>query len=167
MSKGDPCTVTGCPRKQLARGVCAKHYAELPRLWTKGVVSRYNATHQRLKERHGPASNYGCVDCERQAEQWSYNGGDPDELLETIRGTLVPYSLKDDYYSSRCIRCHRIHDKRHLRRAPAAKLTEEQVIEIFHATGTQAEIARAFGVSAQAVSRIKSKTSWRYITKDL
>lgn len=46
-----------------------------------------------------------------------------------------------------------------------AKITAAQALEIFHAAGTQSKIAEHFGISQSAVSRIKLRTSWNWLTK--
>lgn len=45
-----------------------------------------------------------------------------------------------------------------------AKLTEQQAIEIYRATGTQGEIAKRFGVTQTKVSKIKRGVSWYHAT---
>lgn len=44
-----------------------------------------------------------------------------------------------------------------------SKLTEEQVWEVYHAEGTQVEIAAQYEVTQQLVSLIKRKKNWRHI----
>lgn len=46
-----------------------------------------------------------------------------------------------------------------------AKLTNEQVIAIFHDTRLQKDIAADYGISRQQVSKIKSGEQWGHITK--
>lgn len=48
-----------------------------------------------------------------------------------------------------------------------SKLTEEQVVQIFYAKGINKEIGYKFNVTASCVSNIKSKRSWKHITKYL
>jgi hypothetical protein len=45
----------------------------------------------------------------------------------------------------------------------AKKLTEQQVWEIFHAAGTQRDIAKEHGVVQSLVSHIKNKQRWSHI----
>jgi DNA-binding transcriptional regulator YiaG len=47
--------------------------------------------------------------------------------------------------------------------SPAAKLTEDQVRQIRQATGRQADIAAAFGITQTTVSDIKRRRSWSHI----
>ena len=47
-----------------------------------------------------------------------------------------------------------------------AKLTEEQVWEIYHAEGTLREIAEQYGVLFQQVSKIKRKEKWRHLHEE-
>jgi len=46
------------------------------------------------------------------------------------------------------------------------KLTDEQVLAIFHATGTQAAIADQFGIHQTHVSQIKRGVIWAHLTKE-
>ena len=47
----------------------------------------------------------------------------------------------------------------------AARLTEEQVVNIFLARGLQRDIAAAYGVKQSAVSDIKRRRRWRDVTR--
>ncbi len=47
-----------------------------------------------------------------------------------------------------------------------AKLTEEQVWELYHSEDTQREIAAQYGVSPAQVSRIKRKKGWRHLHEE-
>lgn len=69
----------------------------------------YKGAHERLRINRGPARNFSCLDCAEQADEWSYQGGDADELISD-RG--LPYSLNPDLYVPRCRPCHRRHDSR-------------------------------------------------------
>lgn len=44
-----------------------------------------------------------------------------------------------------------------------AKLTEQQVREIYSSTGTTREIAKAYGISSHHVSDIKTKKKWKHL----
>lgn len=46
------------------------------------------------------------------------------------------------------------------------KLSEEQVLEIFYASGTLVSIGAAYGVSPDMIARIKKKRSWQYLLTD-
>ena len=47
-----------------------------------------------------------------------------------------------------------------------AKLTEAQVVEIYHAEGPQKEIAATYGVNQSQISVIKTKKQWKHVHKD-
>lgn len=71
---------------------------------------------------------------------------------------------------SKCVaRCHKCHEEKSKgERAKGvdngqAKLTEEQVVEIFSSEGTHAEIANRFGVSRPQVTRIKGGKRWKHV----
>ena len=51
-------------------------------------------------------------------------------------------------------------------RHPKAKLTEGQVLEIFHAEGLHREIAKNYGISRQQVGDIKLGKSWTHLTQE-
>lgn len=95
--------------------MCASHYAMLARFgeirdwnyrWGEGG---YVPTHALLRRRRGRPETLACVDCDSVAEEWSYNGGDPDEQTDPVRGAAFTRNLAA--YSPRCIRCHRIYDQ--------------------------------------------------------
>lgn len=48
--------------------------------------------------------------------------------------------------------------------APLAKLTEAQVLEIFHSDDAGVTLANRYSVSPNAVSRIKLRHTWRSVT---
>lgn len=122
------CLVDGCQGKYHGRGLCASHHGRLrsgdlradvsdrrkgrP---PKGGIPGYDAAHKRVTRSLGPAANFICVDCGGAAAEWSYTGGDPDEV--TTRPDLRPcehaglvYSLNPAYYAPRCRPCHRSKD---------------------------------------------------------
>lgn len=70
----------------------------------------YNSAHHRIRRRAGSARNQTCVDCDGRASDWSYVGGDPDELSERINGSLLAYSLNQSLYVPRCRSCHKSYD---------------------------------------------------------
>lgn len=47
---------------------------------------------------------------------------------------------------------------------PKHKLTEEEVVEIFHADGTQSSLATRFNVSPTLIWKIKAKRCWKHLT---
>lgn len=67
----------------------------------------YVGAHYRVKFLHGSASDHPCVDCDRPAEDWSYDHTDLDELVDP-RGR--PYSPDPSHYHPRCRRCHKRFD---------------------------------------------------------
>lgn len=117
-----PCSVEGCDRLAHAHGFCIKHLARWEKhgdpLYVapilgrplKGEVLSIAGMHKRLSRVLGPASERVCVDCGGQAQEWSYDGADPDELHGVMGGYRMPYSLDMAHYQPRCVRCHRIFD---------------------------------------------------------
>ncbi|MEP9384531.1 hypothetical protein [Nocardioides sp. KR10-350] len=74
-----------------------------------GDPESYAAVHSRLQRRRGSAWGWACVDCGEHAEEWSYDGGDPDERVDA-KGRR--YSLDLSRYVPRCVPCHRRLDRR-------------------------------------------------------
>jgi hypothetical protein len=118
MSRG-PCHVEDCDRPHHAHGYCAphaqafkKHGDPLIHLGRPGrkrlAEPGYDAVHKRLARERGPASAFPCVDCGKQAQEWSYRGGFLDELTCPKRGCTYSPLIED--YDPRCIRCHRLRD---------------------------------------------------------
>lgn len=71
----------------------------------------YAAAHIRLRITQGPAQQHTCVDCEQQACDWSYDGADPDELIqENGHAAGLRYSLDPEHYAPRCRPCHKAFD---------------------------------------------------------
>lgn len=112
--KGQVCAVEGCENPRRKHEWCGQHYNQwrltgevkpLKHLWGNGG---YVATHSRLSRQYGPASGYACVDCGAPAEEWSYDGLDPNERVDEKTGAAFSRIL--EHYDPRCISCHRIFD---------------------------------------------------------
>lgn len=71
----------------------------------------YERIHRRLRRERGPARAYRCVNCGDHAEQWSYDGLDPDEQTECIRGKALAFSVDLGHYRPRCVGCHLKYDR--------------------------------------------------------
>ena len=72
----------------------------------------YDAAHGRVLRDRGPAKAFMCVDCGEPAAHWSYDHGDPNELVVpplANRGGYK-YSLNSEMYSPRCVPCHKAFD---------------------------------------------------------
>ena len=118
-----PCSVEPCTSKAHAHGYCAAH---LYRFKTYGDpltdgpgqgVGRkrmeqpsYAGIHKRIFYDKGKATGYTCVDCGNRAQEWSYDGGCPNELYVVLIKKPVAYSVDQSRYSPRCIKCHRGRD---------------------------------------------------------
>lgn len=68
------------------------------------AVVGYSGAHARAVRVKGRPSQHSCIDCGKSAQDWSYDGLDPDEL----RGGRYysTYSLDPDHYVPRCKPCH-------------------------------------------------------------
>lgn len=108
------CEVDGCTQPMRKLRLCASHYVMWRRYgkirdweyrWGDGG---YNPAHRTLQRLRGKADEYTCVDCAGPADEWSYNGGDPDEITDADGRK---FTRNVDAYSPRCVRCHRIFDE--------------------------------------------------------
>lgn len=122
--KNRKCSVDGCGQRHHANGYCyyhgyrAKKYGNpLAQGPGRGVgrkrmeVPSYAGMHKRLFYDRGKASQLQCVDCGHPAEEWSYDGGCPNEHWEQVRGVWLAYSTNQASYSPRCKKCHRSRDE--------------------------------------------------------
>lgn len=71
---------------------------------------RYNSVMVKLRKARGKASERACIDCGGPAEQWRYDGSDPDELYDIAligyrEGREVAYSTDPSHYDPLCRRC--------------------------------------------------------------
>lgn len=94
--------------------LCASHYSmkvkygEIRDWLYRHGEGGYNPAHRTLQRARGKAANHACADCGERANEWSYDGDDPDELVDE-QGRAFTRNL--DAYSPRCFRCHRIYDE--------------------------------------------------------
>jgi hypothetical protein len=119
----ETCSYPGCSKKHHGHGYCRTHYrhwqahgdpsiglrmGESSPLW-KGDAVGYTAVHLRLERLRGKASEHTCWwRCGRQAEDWSYDWSDPDQIIDE-RGRV--YSLDPACYIAACRSCHRNWDR--------------------------------------------------------
>lgn len=127
-NKKGPCSVSGCERKYHANGYCSYHGYRMKKYGdplaegpgrgagrNRMAVPSYTGMHKRIFYDRGRAANHTCVDCAQQAEEWSYDGGCPNEIIENVNGVILSYSVDQGRYSPRCKKCHRRKDKSLLR----------------------------------------------------
>lgn len=173
------CTVPGCGRKPLARGLCSAHYQRY-RLRRSiksdlfGTVHRddveptYKVWHAKLRDLLGKASAHACADCARPAQHWSYAHDCSDEQSSEFGS----YCLHTEHYVPRCVACHSRHDRRHMsdqngEKNVAAKLTDDDVREIRRlcAEGVwQRIVAERYKISQSNVSMIVNRKTWTHVT---
>lgn len=119
-----PCAVETCDLNQHAHGYCPGHLYRLNKYGDplvdgpgQGVgrnrlaAPTYTGMHKRLFYDKGKASEHSCVDCGKRAQEWSYDGGCPNELYETLEKLPIAYSTDQSRYSPRCRKCHRGRDE--------------------------------------------------------
>jgi hypothetical protein len=73
-------------------------------------VVTYKAIHKRLRRLRGRASDHACVGCGGQAQEWSYDHNDLNEVQGVHRGRPVAVSDDPMHYQPRCSSCHRYYD---------------------------------------------------------
>lgn len=112
------CTHGDCDKPARSLHLCQKHYWRLKDFGPEGLdrisqldpehVVTYAGAHRRIYRDRGQAAGYACIDCSRQAQQWSYDHTCPDELISPDG---LPYSTDTDRYQPRCVSCHTIFDQ--------------------------------------------------------
>ena len=129
------------------------------RLGRAVVTLTYKGAHSRLFYVRGKASQHQCIDCSKQALDWSHiHGTDPDN---------------PDNYEPRCRSCHLTYDHIGAGRTDRvgelngrAKLSESDVREIrkMLANGVfQHRIAHIFDVSQAAIMCISTGRTWTHV----
>lgn len=115
------CTVDDCQEPHHARGYCRTHYQRHKRTqgqrvadadrWPRMENVGYHAVHRRLIRDIAPAADLICADCGRPAEEWSYEGGCPDEQRQDVNRTIgMAYCVHQHHYQPRCVPCHKRYD---------------------------------------------------------
>lgn len=111
------------------------------------AVPGYCAMRQRLVTARGPAAAQPCAGCDRDAQLWSYDGTDPDERTDPVRGCR--YSLDPARYRALCRSCHR----RATARGAAGPLDVERAAWLYRAGASSRGIAAVLDASPSAVLR--------------
>lgn len=76
-----------------------------------GSPNHYITVHRQLMINRGIARQFPCVACDSKADEWAYDGTDPDELKTlTVHGYPAAYSADLDRYQPMCRKCHRSKD---------------------------------------------------------
>jgi hypothetical protein len=119
-----PCIIESCDRMQHAHNYCTSHLHHFQTYGDPLAVGpgrgsgrrriaepTYTGIHKRLFYDKGRAAAHVCVDCGNRAQEWSYDGGCPNERTDTVNGSLLGYSTDQSRYSPRCRSCHRSRDE--------------------------------------------------------
>jgi hypothetical protein len=78
----------------------------------KKQTSTYQGAHKRVLAMWGKAKQYLCAVCGNQAQQWAYDGTDPEQLYDASwpGRSHIFFSLYPEFYLPLCTRCHRTKD---------------------------------------------------------
>lgn len=119
------CEIEGCDKHSITKNMCKGHYS----LWwyyntepgsfnpdhhnVKETVS-YQGAHYRIRRTRGHARDYKCVDCDKQARDWSLRAGTENVLYGAAHGSQgtnkSAYSVNPMDYEPRCGDCHKRYD---------------------------------------------------------
>lgn len=121
------CSVPDCNKPHSSLGYCKAHAAKQRRYGDPTAVRMgpgelnpnwhgdnvgYIGAHKRVHRERGRAAEHLCVDCDKQAAQWSYDGLDTNAQRGPSRdGFESTYSTDPSHYVPRCVSCHVLHDK--------------------------------------------------------
>jgi len=117
----------------------------------KWGTPEYKRIHRELSLYRGPASDHNCIDCKKDASQWSYNHGSDPLILEN--------------YFPRCEPCHRKYDFQ-VNGNHMAKLTDDQVREIrkrYHSGETRKELSKIFGVAPSTIANVALRIKYKNV----
>jgi hypothetical protein len=112
----------------------------------------YDVWHNRVKKARGPASDYHCIDCSGQAEDWSTADPSSDDVW--VR------------FQPRCRKCHRRYDGAVGEGSPRAKLTAGNVrkLRARRADGlTYQQLADEFGISDVSAHAAVNRRTWAHV----
>lgn len=107
------CTLDGCDRPYRTNGYCNLHALRWKRHGDPMTTLRptrgtddigYRSAHKRVVKAKGHPSEHSCDLCGAQAQEWGYDGTDPDEKHHP---NGYAYSLRTWHYQPFCIPCHR------------------------------------------------------------
>lgn len=117
------CEFDECGRRHYSKGLCYAHYqqqkrgAELHPTSNIHTAITYVTAHMRCRRLWGPANQFLCIKCSRQADEWAYDFTDPTELRGTVQysgmtTTEMAWSRFPEFYMPLCFSCHRQLDTR-------------------------------------------------------
>lgn len=171
------CRIDKCKRTVAVKWcqLCGMHYARMLRYGNPEIVPDrprdgfgYSLAHKRVVLARGRAGDHPCADCGKPAHAWSLN----KETVGTIAIGLpsknakmsLPFSDAIEDYSPRCRSCHARLDSKRGELNHRAKLTNEQVIDIFTSAETHKTLAERYGISISTIEAIRGRRNYRSIT---
>jgi recombinational DNA repair protein (RecF pathway) len=121
----------------------------------RAAYRAYDNRHHMVKYKRGRAREHSCADCGGQAQQWATIHGRDGRNPEDYRPLCIPCHWRYDGYPGRAPG----------ERNANAKLTNEQVLAIWERRAErQADLAREFRVTRQAVNSIVRGRGWQSVT---
>jgi hypothetical protein len=187
------CSVAGCERKHLAKGLCSRHYRRL-RLYGDPMMVKSEQLHGvSLRERvlHYTNIGDGCWLWSGSSDHNGYgrlNVGDVPMLAHRLSWEVHRGAIPDGMHvlhkcdNPACVNpshlflgthqmnmADKMAKKRHrygISRGEVhgtAKLTEQQVREIRASTGPSRTVGQKYGVSGRQVREIRARTAWTHV----
>ena len=129
------CSVQGCNRVHVGRGVCKYHYTQLR---NTGSEITYTSAHELVRAQRGNPRSRPCIDCAQPARHWSYNNRASNELVSQ---TGARFSADPSDYEPRCAKCHHAFDSKH-RAEQLRKAAEPLREQIMHAVNERKRARR-------------------------
>jgi hypothetical protein len=105
-----------CYKRDYRKRVRETGTGRVPRVPTTGGQITYRNMHRKVRRWRGSATLATCVDCGKNAHEWSYMGGSKHEVEGTTPGRKdtevhVRWSTSVWDYVPRCVPCHRAYDR--------------------------------------------------------
>jgi len=109
----------------------------------------YERAHYKVIRERGQAGQFPCVDCGRNAWEWSFTGGDYENV---------------ENYEPRCSRCHHRYDGLNVGEKNAnTGLKEADILIIRDRRYTTKELADRFGINSDAIRKIRRGETWSHV----
>lgn len=186
------CSIDGCPKPILARGLCSAHYMKWKKYGDPSVVKQAQIHGKTLTERleqytkktsecwlwvgNQDPNGYGRLNVRGKPMLahrlwWASANGDPGKM-HVLHKCDNPQCVKPEhlFLGTQTDNLKDMHNKKRGRQGHMfgedhgmAKLTEQQVREIRHSRDTVTALSKAYFVSKTNISDIRSGKTWKHI----